>query len=372
MIKITAMLAICVILAYFSERQTKAIRSLGHRYSVWNDPAYLALAATLVLFAGLRTSYNDTWNYMNSFRKSQGLAAFLAVPQNLNPFRNPLFYTYYSALRDVTGNAQWLVFTTSVVTQLGFLLFFKRYSRNFTFSVFLYFALGTVNVSLAAMKQVCAMAIVTMAFPCLEKKQWWRYYLVVFIAMLIHTYALAYAVLPLFRGRPWKTFTYLFVFAMVVVMMNFKDVITAFMDQAEEVGKKLYAEEIFHDHTVNILRVAVYAVAPLISFFFRKWIFRNSTTGDHIVVYMSIISFAFMMMGTQSGANMFARMAQYFELGTICCLPWMLEQTFEKRSYRLVSGIAVACFMFYFVYANAINMQFDSNYRATSIFALFG
>lgn len=372
MIKITAIMVICVILAYFSEKQTKAIRSRGYRYSVWNDPAYIALAVILVLFAGLRTSYNDTWNYVNSFRKGQGLEAFLSISQNLNLFRNPLFYFLFSALRDVTGNAQWLVFATSVVTQLGFLLFFKRYSHNFTFSIFIYFALGTVNVSLAAMKQVCAMAIVTMAFPCLEKKQWWRYYLVVFVAMLVHTYALAYAVLPLFRQRPWKAFTYLFVFVVVVVMMNFREVITNFMDQAEEVGKTLYSEEVFDDHTVNILRVAVYAVAPLISFFFQKWIFPNSTTRDHIVVHMSIISFAFMVMGTQSGANMFARMAHYFELGTICCLPWMLKQTFEKKSYQLVSGIAIACFLFYFVYSNGINIQFDDHYRSTSIFALFG
>ena len=371
MIKITAMLVICVVLAHYSEKQTNAVRSKGFHYSVWNDPAYIALAVVLILFAGLRTNYNDTWNYMNSFRNDQGLASFLSVSQNLNLFRNPLFYFLFSALRDITENAQWLVFTTSVVAQLGFLLFFKRYSHNFTFSIFIYFTLGTMNVSLAAMKQVCAMAIVTMAFPYLEKKQWLHYYLVILIAMLVHTYALAYAVLPLFRQRPWKTFTFLFVFVMVFVMMNFKEVITAFMDQAEEAGKTLYAEEIFDDHTVNILRVAVYAVAPLISFFFRKWIFRDSTTGDHIVVHMSIISFAFMVMGTQSGANMFARMSHYFELGTICCLPWMLRQTFEKRSYKLVASIAVVCFFFYFVYANAINSRFDDIYRSTNIFALF-
>ena len=371
MIKITAMLVVCVILAYFSEKQTKAILSGGHHYSVWKDPAYIALAVILVLFAGLRTNYNDTWNYIDSFRKNQGLAAFLADPKNLNMFRNPLFYFFVSALRDVTGNPQWLVFTTSVVIQLGFLLFFKRYSHNFTFSIFLYFTLGTVSVSLAAMKQVCAMAIVTMAFPYLERKQWLKYYLVVFIAMLVHTYALAYAVLPLFRQRPWKIFTYLFVFVTVIVMMNFEEVITTFMDQAEEVGKTLYEEEIFDDHTVNILRVAVYAMAPLISVFFRKWIFQDSTTGDHIVVHMSIISFAFMVMGTQSGANMFARMAHYFELGTICCLPWMLKQTFEKRSYKLVAGIAVVCFLFFFVYANGIDSRFDDAYRSTNIFALF-
>lgn len=371
MIEISAMLLICVVLAYYSERRTNEIRCSGRYYTVWDDTAYLALAVVMVLFAGLRTGYNDTWNYMNSFQNGGGLEEFMSDPSNLNPFRNPLFYFCYSALRDVTGNAQWLVFITSCITQVCFLLFLKRYSHNFTFSVFIFFALGTINVSLAAMKQVCAMAIATLAFPCLEKKQWIRYFLIIFIAMLIHTYALAYAVLPLFARRPWKLFTYIFVIAVVVLMMNFRDAISAFMDQAEDLGKTLYEEEIFDKHTVNIMRVAVYAVGPLVSFLFARWIYRHSQTMDHVMVHMSIISFSFMVMGTQSGANMFARMSHYFELGTICCLPWMLKQTFEKRSYQLVSGIAVACFLFYFIYANGINGSFDAEYSSTNIFALF-
>jgi len=372
MIKITVVMIVCVALAYASERYTEDILRRGRSYSVMKDTAFLLLLLVLVLFAGLRKEYNDTWNYINDFRNDKGMAALLESSENLNPFRNPLFSLYTSWLRDLTDNAQIMVFIPSVFSQISFMLFFKRYSHNFTFSVFLYFALGTMNVSLAAIKQVWAMAIVTWAFPCLERKQWGRYYLIVFVAMLMHTYAMAYALLPLFSRRPWKLFTYLFVVGLVVVMMNFEEAILAFMDQAEEAGKKLYSEEVFDDHGVNMLRVAVYAVAPLISFCFQKWIFRNSTTGDHIVVHMSIISFAFMLMGTQSGANMFARMAHYFELGTICCIPWMLKKTFEERSYRLVSVITVGCFLAYFVYANAINLHFDSVYKANSIFSLFG
>lgn len=365
-------MVICVILAYFSEKQTEIIIMNRERYSVWKDPAFLALALVMVLFAGLRTAYNDTWNYTNAFRNSRGLEGFFSEPENMYIFHNPLFYFCFSSLREITGNAQWLIFLTSVITQLGFLLFFKRYSHSFTFSIFVFFTLGTVNVSLAAMKQVMAMAIATFAFPFLEKKQWIRYYLIIFTAMLIHTYALAYAILPLFVRRPWRMFTYLFVGAVVVLMMNFRDAISAFMDQADELGKTLYEEEIFDENTVNILRVAVYAVAPLISLAFARWIFADSTTMDHVLVHMSIISFAFMVMGTQSGANMFARMAHYFELSTACCLPWMLKQTFEKKSYHLVSAIAMVCFLGYFVYANGINMRFDDAYKAGSILRLFG
>lgn len=329
------------------------------------------LVVMLVLFSGLRIEFNDTANYLRGFRQASGLKEFLLNPKNLNIFKNPLFYAFQCLLRDFTDNAQMLVFLTSLFNQVCFIYFLKRYSRNFTFSIFLYIATGTFSLTLAAMKQVTAMAVLTLAVPLLERRKWIRYYCVVFIAMLIHTYAIAFAVLPLFGRRPWKLFTYLFTVAVIVLMMNFQDVISELLDQADELGKSIAAYEVFDDNTINIFRIAVYAVAPLISFVFQHWIFKESSTAQNVLVHMSIISLAFMVMGTQSGANMFGRMANYFELGTVCVLPWMLQQTFNKRSYRLVSAIAIVCYLGFFIYANGIHGSFDRGYNATSILRLF-
>lgn len=364
MIKISVLLAICVTLAWLSEKKTNEIRGEGYRYSVWNDNAYLLLVVVLVLFSGLRTAYNDTWNYINAFRSAPGIADLMSSPDALNIFKNPLFHLLQSFIKDLTNNPQVLIFTTSAFTQIAFLLFFKRYSKDFTFSIFIYFALGTFTVSLGAMKQVVAMAILTLSFPHLEGKQYVRYYLYVFIAMLFHTYAICFAVLPLFTQKPWKAFTYVFVAAVAALMLNFEDVIREFMEQANELGKTLEDYEVFHDHTINIFRLSVYIVPPLISFIFQRRFFRNSAETSHILVHMSIISLAFMVMGTQSGANMFGRMAHYFEIGTICCLPWMIRTPFDRQSRRLVTIVAVVCFLGFFIYANGINGSFDEAYRA--------
>jgi hypothetical protein len=94
---------------------------------------------------------------------------------------------------------------------------------------------------------------------------------------------------------------------------------------------------------------------------------KGSTAKENVLIHMSIISLAFMAMGTQTGANMFGRMGTYFELGTICCLPQMLSDAFDKRSCRLVTGIAAVCFLGYFTYANAINADFGQEYQSISI-----
>ena len=243
----------------------------------------------------------------------------------------------------------------------------KIISFSFIYGIFLFFTLGTYVFTLAAMKQVVAMAVLMVAVPYLEKKQWVRYYTLVVIAALFHTYAIAFAVLPLFFRRPWKLFTFVFVGVVAVLMMNFETAITAFMDQANDLGKTLAEYEIFDNHSVNTFRLLVYAVTPLISLIFQKWVFYNSSQRENMLVHMSIISLAFMSMGTQSGANMFGRMATYFELGIICCLPWMLKKIFNRSSFRLVAVAAIVCFLGYFTYANGIANNFGRDYSSISL-----
>lgn len=358
-------------LAYLSERQTKAVLAEGKEYKVYKDPFFIALVVMLVLFTGLRTAYNDTYNYIRMFYDAPTVAEFISDPDNLNIFKNPLYYIFQDSIKELTGNAQHLIFISSLYTQICFLTFFKKYSKHFAQSIFIFVTLGTLAFTLAALKQVVAMATLTIAFRFLEKKKWGWYFVFVFIAMLFHTYALAFVLLPLFMQRPWKWFTYIFVFFMVVLLMNFEEAITSFMDQAEEVGKVIADYEVFEDTTTNVMRLAVYAVVPFISLVFQKWIFHDSTRTENLLAHMSIISLAFMSMGTQSGANMFGRMANYFELGTICILPTMIERTFEKKTARIITVIAALCFLGFFAYANAINSSFDAGYRATSIFSLF-
>lgn len=364
------LMAVCLLLAALSQWHTSQYAVPGKAYNRFTDWAFLLIIVILSVFAGSRVKYNDTLNYIRAFARVQPLSVYLADPENFSLFGNPLFGLYRSFLKTFTDNPQWLILTTSAFTQICFIRFIKRYSHNFTFSIFLYFTMGTFVFSLAAIKQVLAMAIMTLAFPYLERHKWGRYYLIVLIAMMFHTYAVVYVMLPFFRVRPWKTFTFVFVAVMAVILFNFEEALTSFMDQANDLGKTLSDEEVFDDATINVFRLGVYAIPPLISLLLHRWALTGNSEMDNIMIHMSIISFAFMSLGTQAGANMFGRMANYFELGTICCLPMMLKKSFETESYRLVSLIACVCFMGFFYYANAVKLDFSVLYQMNNLLDL--
>lgn len=367
MIEITILFLICMLLAQQSQRRSELLALDGQTYTLRQDPAFVLLMVVLCLFAGLRTSFNDTMNYTSGYRSAVGIEEFLSNPENLSIMKNPLFYLYQSLLKTLGASSQMLIFTTAVFTQICMMLFFKRYCKHFAFSVLIFFCLGTFSITLAAIKQTLAMAVLTLALPCIEKRRMGLYFALVFVAMLLHTYAIVFLVLPFFVQRPWGLFTWVLVVITIIVMVNFEEVISDFLDQAGELGKQIAEYEIFDDTSVNIMRLAVYGVAPLLSLIFRRWAFHDSSPMDNVFTHMSIISLAFMSLGVNSGANMFGRMGNYFELGTIVMLPEILERTFNSRSYRFISRVAIVCFLCFFVYANGIHMSFDANYSAVNI-----
>lgn len=60
MIKLLSVFAVSLALAYASEQNKKTMIASGRHYAVYKDWACVLLIGILVLFSGLRTSYNDS------------------------------------------------------------------------------------------------------------------------------------------------------------------------------------------------------------------------------------------------------------------------------------------------------------------------
>ena len=173
-------------------------------------------------------------------------------------------------------------------------------------------------------------------------------------------------------GRPWNIRTLLFLAGILFVMNNFVQVIGSFLEFANESGKSVAEYEVFDNARINALRVLVYAVVPLMALLLNRHLFWGYYPRQfNVLINMSIISCAVMSLGTISGANMFGRMANYFEIGIICSLTWIIDRAFERSSAKLVHVIASFCFLFYFYYAYGVAMDFDAEYRAVTVWEFF-
>ena len=363
----TTLLLVCassVVLAQLSQWYGGGIRERGNKPR-W-DLFVLAIVVILSLFAGLRTDYNDTAAYIRGFQSAETIGAFLSDSENLHVLHNPLFYGLTALIRTVTDNYHIYLLIFAAVNEVLLIRFVQRYTAdgNFAFGLWLFFGIGAYVFSMAAMKHITAMAVLTLAVPALNERKWAKYYIIVALAGLLHTYAFLFVFLPLLTGKPWGGRILLVALATVTVMLTFEDSIGTLLSYADSMGKHVAEFEVFDGNQMNPLRVAVFAVVPAMSLIFRRRLFPAMGRQEAVLINMSIVSLMFMLMATVNGANMFGRLATYFELGAACSLPWMIDQIFERRSARLVKLCATVCFLVFFLYDN-----WGFTYHGVSFFA---
>lgn len=359
-------LAIVTSLAYLSQRQSMKITN-GDGRKHW-DIYLIILLVFLILFAGLRTSYNDTGNYIVGFNASVGIGEFLSNSENLQPLENPLFYGFQALIRSFTDNVNVFFMICAVIVNFLNVRFIKRNTEinDFAFSMFLYVALGTLMLSIAAQKQILAMSVLTLALNKLIDRKYISYYIIVLIAGLIHSYAWLFLFFPLLVTKPWSFRTFVLLGITVGIMSVFQTVIETFVEVADQAGKNIPMEEVFDGNRMNIFRVAVYAVVPITALLFKRSKRRINDQIDRrhsIFIQMSIMCMIFMMLGTMNGANMFGRSANYFEIGMICVMPWIIRYLFTRQSVMMVTLIASMCFIGFYLYDND---GFNINYHYIS------
>lgn len=336
------------------------------------DIFMIIVIAWMTCFSFLRTDYNDTVNYIYDFSNlTDSVSHFLAENNLLNLGSCPLFYFYQAIVHEFTDNYHIFFLFPAVINSITVIKLFKRYSVNPTFSLLIFYSIGTYVTYIAAMKQSIAMSILLFALPYAIDKKYVKYFLLVFLAMLFHTHAFVFLAVPFFCGKPWGKLTWTLLAVVLVAMATYDRTFGGFMNFALSIGVNVADFEVFDGHSINPIRIVVYAIPAVISFAFRERLYRNSTRLENVFSNMSIYTVFILMIGLIQGANLFARMAAYYEIAISISLPWMIHKIFEKKSAQIVTIIAIVCFFGYFLYEFAVSKGFGDGYRAITLWQFF-
>lgn len=372
-----------VFLMYLSQMYYPAQAPLpeggGHRRHFFrrrSDVFMVLVIAWLTCFSFLRTSYNDTANYIATFLNAQTVADGFANGTFTDWTGNPWSMLYRSVMREITGNYHIYFFVPAFLSSFAAIKLFKAYSVSPAFSLLIFFSLGTYITYLAALKQCFAMFFLLLALPYVLEKKYVRFYLLVLVAILFHTHAFMFAIVPFLSGKPWSKVTWALLAATIFAMLTYDYTLGAFMEYAQSLGALVDEGELFDGHSIHIFRIFVYWVPALIALVFRKRLFSTSSTEENLFTNMSIISAFILTLGLVQAANLFARMAAYFEIATAIALPWMIKKLFTKQSAKLVTVCAAVLYFGYFLYEFGISKNFGGQYRAITLWqfiqSLFG
>ena len=373
MVKLAILCIFSTLMLWLSAHRTSAATVPGRHYMYDRTDKYmLAAILWMACFAFLRTGYNDTHAYINGFRNALSVSESAALGAYSKWTDNPLSRLYQDLMRSITDNYHVYFMLPALLQSIAVVKLIRHYSEDPALSILIFFSIGTYVLFIAAFKQSMAMTLLMLALPYADQKKYLRFYLLVTVAVLFHFYAIVFVVVPLLREQPWKRVTWLLLGLVVFCLLNYERTLGAFIDQVEAMGESISEEEVFDGNSINFLRVVVYWVPAAMALIFQRHLFYDSTPSDHLFANISIMAALVLTIGLAQGANLFARMAGYFEIGMAVTLPWMIRRIFNRESAKLVSLAAAILFFGYFVYEFTVAKDFAGGYTSISLWQFFG
>lgn len=219
-------------------------------------------------------------------------------------------------------------------------LTYRKYSSNFTMTCAMYVLMCIYTWPFNGTRQSVAVSILFAAYPLTyEKKNWWKYALLVLLASTVHTSAvLMVPFVLLTRLKPWKKgFVFsLFIIAALIILLP--DLWSTVIDFLENIGEsKLVSDYSDFDQLrsgINSIRIVVAAIPIVVSFLYYDHLKKHNTHID-FMINMAVMNLVFLLCGYQ--LTILARFNAYFNLA----LPLLISELsniFTERWRKLANA----------------------------------
>ena len=337
----------------FTQKETVVVA--GKKEERWSWYAAIALAVPYVIWATFRTNYfGDTALYRRTFKEAPNMISQIGTYLTEHT-KDQGFSALMIIIKSILGNSDVLFFLLIAAFQMFAIVYvYKKYSSNYWISMFL-FIVSTDYLSWMhnGMRQFLAVTMIFACFGLMVKKKYIPLICMILLASTIHGTALM--MLPIvfiIQGKAWNKKTLLFAIA-IVVAIAYIDVFTPFLDEmlAETQYSDLVTNEIWtNDDGTNILRVLVYSVPAILSFFGKKYVDAADNPIINLCVNCSIITMALYFLASVSSGIYIGRLPIYTTLQGYIAVPWLIDHMFTKRSAQIIYMGMIGAFLLFFYY----------------------
>lgn len=356
--KLVPVIAICMVIAFFSDRfSTKKENLSGYAYK--EKYLWLLMTTAMAVFAGLRTQYNDTGTYLETYNLlTNSNFDFSSIEWKFGSNFGFNVITILLKSLGFTDNGYLMAF--SVVTYFIYIWFIRKYSTDFLMSVFLFFCF-VYTFPFAAIKQCVAVAFCLVAVDKAINKKWFWFIFWIFIAETFHAYSFLYLIVPLLFFVPWqnnKTFMWIVIFFFIGILL--RPMLGTVLSITDALGEG-YTVESFNQTGVNPFRTVVCLVPLALSFVLRKQIndpYNEVNRAEGLCMNLAFLNGEMMFVALFGTANYFARLANYFYIFPVIAVPRMLNLVKPKWRF-LLKVVAIGCYI-YFMWYSQIYSGFDT------------
>lgn len=328
---------------------------LGNRRERWSIPAVLIMLAPLVYWCAIRsTDFGDTGAYKSYFEAAP--TALSKVVSYAQKQRKDQFFFGFTAVVKCLITRDYQVFfgVMAAIQLLCIGLIYRKYSRNFWISLFLFVAsTDYIQWMFNGSRQFLAAAISFTALPFIVNKKYVPAILLVVLGSFMHkTALLLLPIIFIVQGKAWNKKTLLIMLGTLLAIV-FVSEFTSLLDsllQDTQYENVVSDWEENNDDGTNLLRVLVYAVPAIIALLNKAKIERANNTLINICVNMSIVSTAFYVVSMFTSGIFMGRLPIYMSLYNYILLPWELRHCFQRNTRLFFTISMCIAYLLFFCY----------------------
>ncbi len=309
----------------------------------------------IIIMAATRDNFSDTLSYRSNFLN--------VFPESFSQLKEYLpevekdkgFIIFASIIKMIIGKRDVLYFFIIAAIQGTIIAsVFRKYSINYILSVFLFVASADyIGWMYNGIRQFLAVVIVFAATPFIIKRKYVSAILLILLASTMHMSALIMIpIVFIVQGQAWNKKTLMFIIAVLLVIV-FLGSFTSWLDGA--LADTQYKDTVSefsanNDDGTNPIRVLVYSLPAIISFFERKKIQASDNVVVNICTNMSIISAGLYLVSMFISGIIVGRLPIYCSLFGYILLPWQIESLFKERAKTFVYIALVCGYLGYYYY----------------------
>lgn len=244
-------------------------------------------------------------------------------------YTNPVFEMNFALfylmklIYDITGgNYHLFIILVSGFVIYSYYYLAKHYSTNTLVTIFWFLGMGYYTLLFSALKQAMAMAILCYAFDAIMKKKPIRFVIIVAVAACFHYPALVF--LPAYWIAKMNISRYYFIVlaALLVITFVFRSQILSWMAQSYKGDESTYANQSVQFFGTKVILMILIVVAA--------YVLRTPGKEDRLyTVLLLFMGIAIVFQTFCYYNNIFERLADYYYVFSIFCIPMIFENIGE-------------------------------------------
>lgn len=305
-------------------------------YVFWCGVALFLMIALRHYSVGSADSYNYYRNcmYLGNFSFNDILEY---VPGH--PMEDGYLYTVWLLIK-IFKHPQFLFVFTGLFFSYSVCRFVYKNSKEPGISLVMFVCLGLYTFMVQGLRQAIAMAICLFAIELCKQRKAVKFFLVVYIATLYHTSAIAFLPVYFFSRVKFTPMGYFGAFSIGALIMAFSDSIITF---ANEWFKSDYYNTV---ESGGFITVTIYVIIIVMTFLFQKEYSDKQNLG--LFFLMTFFGVVFYIM-RYFGALASGRISWYYMFGQLALFPNIIA-SMEKRTREVATYGVVALAVLLFAY----------------------